>query len=355
MRWTLCEYYLRSKTYFIEGLTALCLFLVFSPSVETVHVITRYYTNSWPECILKVSSLASVCRICLAHNPTGEPTLDSGLKITWGNGKHWKQVDDATSPRGRIWCLSRVYWLAVKAKVRAPHPGLYAAFFRIRRRTNRTPLLHFSAEWKADGAKTGKPGFLKPVTPAGNSDPLNAEGLLDLRQGHVSRQDSDAVVSWSHRKLAHKVDQRTWVLLHIGNVVVRDRIHGLQSAVAATDAAGEGDGLDVSLSFGGNNPNGCGNLDVDFAAIAPLQLSWDIARVIWIGHIKGLDGDKTSKGEGDNEEAEPPEIGICPLSRVPESVVRLLLEYSQPTLTRNVDINELDGLNDSREGTWRVF
>lgn len=288
--------------------------------------------------------LASIYRICLARNPTGKPTLDGGLKITWGDGKHWKQVDDATSPRGCIWRLNCVYWLAVKAKVRAPRPGLYAAFFRIRRRTNRTPLLHFSAEWKADGTNTGKPGFLKSSPPAGNSDPL--------RQRPVARQDSDAVVSWSHRKLAHNVDQRTWVLLHIGNVVVRDQIYGLQSAVAARDDAGKGGGLDVALSFGGRNPNGCRNLDVDFAAIAPLQLSWDIARVIYTGHTKGLNGDTISKGESDNDEAE---FRICPLSRMPENVIRLLLEYSQPTLTRNVDMNELDGLNDSREGTWRVF
>lgn len=293
-------------------------------------------------------------RICLVRIPTGKPTLDSGLKITWGNGKHWKQVHDATSPLGRIWRLNRVYWLAVKATVRAPRPGLYAAFFRIRRRTNRTPLLHFSAEWKADGNKSGKPGFLKPLTPAGNSDSLHVEGP-DLRQGPVARQDSDAVVSWSHRKLAHNVDQRTWVLLHIGNVVVRDRIHDLQSAVAERDTSGKEGGLDVALSFGGNNPNGCGNLDVDFAAIAPLQLSWGIARVIWIGHIKGLDGDKISKGEGGKEEEEPPEVGICPLSRVPESVIKLILEYSQPTLTRNVGMGELDGLDGSQEGAWRVF
>lgn len=274
---------------------------------------------------------------------TGNPILDCGLCVTWGNGNYWQQVDEATSLRGRIWRLNQVCWLAVSTVVQAPCPGLYAAFFRIRRHTNFTPFLHFSAEWKADAAHTGQVAFLH-------------DGGHRQSQGPISRQDSEAVVSWSHRRLTdltEDVDPGEWMLLHIGNVVVRDRTHGVETT------ADEMGGLDVALSFGGNNPTWCGNLDVDLAAIVPMQLSWDIARVIWIGHIKGLGGGKISHhGEGGKEDAGPPQVGISPLSQIPEGLIRLILDYSQPTLIRNVNSDELNGhLNGNNDGSggWRVF
>lgn len=79
----------------------------------------------------------------------GRRILDSGLNITWGDGNHWREVDEPTSPRGRIWHLNQVCWLSVRATVPNPPPGCYAAFFRVRQPTRMGPLLRFSAEWKA--------------------------------------------------------------------------------------------------------------------------------------------------------------------------------------------------------------
>lgn len=85
--------------------------------------------------------------------------------------------------------------------------------------------------------------------------------------------------------------------MHIGNVVVRDRTHDAQPGGAHKGTAEKADGLDVTLSFGGYNTCGCHDLNVDFAAIVPLQLSWEITRLLWIG--------STSQGEDDEGEAKP--------------------------------------------------
>lgn len=144
-------------------------------------------------------------------------------------------------------------YLQVQAKVAAPRPGLYAAFFRVRQPSSFQ--LRFSAEWKAD--TIGSAAYLDRCSP----------------REHQLRQPSAGVVSWSHcremppchRKLDYSPGQ--WYLLHIGNVLVRS-------------------GQEVAVSFGGAN-DWCNNLDVDFAAISPIRLSWDIERVVWIGHTKG--------------------------------------------------------------------
>lgn len=90
---------------------------------------------------------------------------------------------------------------------------------------------------------------------------------------HELRQHSAGVVTWSHwrkaRPIKHmqQVKPGEWYLLHIGNLLARG-------------------GQEMRLSVGGAN-DWCKNLDLDFAATAPVRLSWDIERVIWIGHIKG--------------------------------------------------------------------
>lgn len=123
--------------------------------------------------------------------------MEYGLKITKENDLSWEQVNEPTSPHGQIWRLNYVHWLAVKATVRASHPGLYAAFFRIRRRLIASPLLDFFAEWKADAANTRKPGFLEAKRLGRNGCYANTP-YLDVKQGPVSRQYSEAVVSWFH-------------------------------------------------------------------------------------------------------------------------------------------------------------
>lgn len=176
------------------------------------------------------------------------------LGVTWGgDSRYWKLVPEPTSPRGTVWQLERVCYLQVQTKVAAPRPGLYAAFFRVRQ--SHSSQLRFSTEWKADTA--GSAAYLDLCSP---------------REHHL-RQPSAGDVSWSHcrdmppchRKLDYSPGQ--WYLLHIGNVLVRS-------------------GQQVAVSFGGAN-DWCNNLDVDFAAIAPIRLSWDIESVVWIGHAKG--------------------------------------------------------------------
>lgn len=166
--------------------------------------------------------------------------------------------------------------------------------------------------------------------------------------------------------MVNYVDPEAWVLLHIGNVVVRDRTHDAQPGGAQRGMGDKADGLDVTLSFGGYNTYGCRDLDVDFAAIAPLQLSWEITRLIWIGHIKGHDIGSTSQGEGDEGEAGP-QVVVSPLSRIPELFIRLILCYSQPTLAKRIVSDEFRGRDEGDEvkeeriygnyqrGVWRVI
>ena len=234
-----------------------------------------------------------------------------------------------------------VCWVSVITTVPAPKPGLYAAFFKIRKYDIRSNLLSFSAEWKANAAGTTKQGFLHT-----NGSPTS---------GSFTLQESDAIASWSHRRLYTSVDPGAWMLLHVGNVVVRRRAHALDGGTEADD-----DGLEVVLSFGGDNPYWCSNLDVDFAAIAPLRLCWDITRVIWIGQMKGkssVDGVTQGANNGDEEDVHP-QGGISPLYQVSKRLIRLILEFSQPTLTQAFDGNSSEpegdeGKDDS--GTWRVF
>lgn len=156
-----------------------------------------------------------------------------------------------------------------------------------------------------------------------------------------------------------------WQLLHIGNIFVRGSSPsreetGLENAEVASD-------LDVCISFGGENPNWCNNLDVDFAAIAPLRLSWHIEREVMIGHLKG---DALARGEGQvletvvedgDQGVLAAQSGVSPLSRLPRSVVELVLEFSQPTLVppheheeenEHVLGDDDDGDNNS---SWVVF
>ncbi|CAB1108522.1 unnamed protein product [Ectocarpus sp. CCAP 1310/34] len=276
----------------------------------------------------------------------GRRILDSGLGVTWGDGQHWVEVNEPTSPRGSIWHLNRVCWLSVHATVPAPPPGCYAGFFRIRQPIQRRPLLRFSAEWKVAATMAVRPagddfGFLS------TTDSQRAEGV---------RQDGEASVSWIHRQEYHEDNPGGWLLLHIGNIMVRESSEAQQSAAATEGGAssatiGTGGpavgnrGRDVAISFGGENPNWMSNLEVDFAAIAPLRLSWDIERVLMIGNRKtdailppAELGQAHEEGLDRAVEAAPDDGGIgshlccSPLALLPHAVMTLVLEFSQPTL-----------------------
>lgn len=89
-----------------------------------------------------------VCVVPRVSSYQGRRILDSGLRVCWGDGQHWAQLNEPTSPRDSIWHLNSVCWLSVQATVLAPPTGCYAAFFRVRQPAQRRPLLGFSAEWK---------------------------------------------------------------------------------------------------------------------------------------------------------------------------------------------------------------
>lgn len=94
-------------------------------------------------------STLSPCVSCASRlSCQGRRILDSGLGVTWGDGQHWVQVNEPTSPRGSVWHLNNVCWLSVHATVPAPPPGCYAGFFRVRQPIQGEPLIQFSAEWK---------------------------------------------------------------------------------------------------------------------------------------------------------------------------------------------------------------
>eukprot|EP00752_Nemacystus_decipiens_P012644 g11199.t1 len=306
----------------------------------------------------------------LDHNRLhlGRRILDSGLGVIWGDGQHWARVEEPTSPRGSVWHLHRVCWLAVHATVPAPPPGCYAAFFRVRQPIQGRPLLRFSAEWKAAATTAGCPddnGFLRS---SGSQRPPSL------------RQDCEASASWIHRREYHEDNPGGWLLLHVGNIMVRASPEE-QQRDAATEGGASGTptgngGLavgkegSVKMSFGGENPGWVHNLEVDFAAIAPLRLSWDIERVLMIGnrigHIRrspslAEPAEEENEELGGGVEAAPEDGGIeshdqrCPLSRLPHAVMLTVLEFAQPTLVRPRAASAVaEGVHEDG-GHWRVF
>lgn len=273
----------------------------------------------------------------------GRAILDNGLHVTWGDGNYWVQRNEATSPRGVVWRLNQVCWLSVKSIVRAPRPGVYAAFFRVRQVRTHVPLLNFSAEWKADATTSdAQCGFLR-------RSPARPPSL---------RQESEgATVSWSHWNRYDEANQGGWLLLHIGNILVRER--GVQLADSDDDGDNVigGSGSDVAISFGGENPHWCSNIEVDFAAIAPLRLSWEIERVVMIGSKQGhiISGavEEIETGFNDTERSE-----FSPLSTLPQGVIGLIIEFSQPTLVRPQlpdQVLEEGSHNIGDAGMWNVF
>lgn len=208
--------------------------------------------------------------------------------------------------------------------VLAPRPGLYAAFIRIKQITRRVPLLNFDAEWKVDASPHGSQGggFLEYPTPEGPP---------------VSRQESEAVYSWSHSKRYDETNPGGWLLFHIGNVMVRGS-NAQHIAPAGVPSNAEGNAMDVRISFGGENAHWCSNIAVDFSAIAPVLLSWDIVRVVLIGSTKGHTGlggaYPCNAAVAGFQNTNAAGIGCSPLSYLPPAVIDIILEFSQPTLVR---------------------
>ncbi|CAM9683725.1 unnamed protein product [Discosporangium mesarthrocarpum] len=313
----------------------------------------------------------------------GRRIIDRGLDVVWGNDqRYWEPgFTDNTSPRGSCWRLKLVFWLHVKTVVHISKPGLYAAFFRVRVRNSA-----FRANW---GAGNGACNFLESQRAA--------EGYS---------QPSDVAASWSHdagpRELIPLVDDRGWYLVHLGNIVVPARSDrgGVGSSQNVCDA---NDPIPVPMFMGGENPYGVHGLYIDYAALAPIRLSWKIVRVLLIGQKKrggevqtsavmgnsrtftysetvssdravahGSGEDKASYESGRGAGAvsntlrrvvgriktlalgvEEPSTsrakcskvgGPSPLLGVPDEVLSVIIEYSQPTLARGPD-----------EDKWTVF
>ncbi|CAM9172397.1 unnamed protein product [Scytosiphon promiscuus] len=303
----------------------------------------------------------------------GRRILDGGLAVTWGgNPRYWRQIGDPTSPRGRVWCLETVCWLAVNGKVHAPRPGLYAAFFRVRQAVREDPLLQFSAEWKVSAKHPAKVGFLR-------------RNERSRTRPALSRQESETEASWTHWRSYDEENPGGWLLCHVGNIVVGDPSGDTQRRRGGGGGGGggadeEGGGreddektLEVLVSFGGENA-WCKNLVVDFAALAPIRMSWDVERVLMIGHRKGHSRISVASGAGsrqhdeegrlneNSDPARPPGAtaaatgsaaqgngGASPLSRLPRGVLLLVLEFSQPTLVRPRVANEQPGEGDRSE------
>lgn len=167
----------------------------------------------------------------------------------------------------------------------------------------------------------------------------------------ISRQASEAVVSWSHSTQYNEDNPGGWLLFHTGNVMVRGS--DAQRTTSHGDAPSgnvQGNGLDVRISFGGENPHWCDNIVVDFSALAPMFLSWEIVRVVLIGNRNGKAGagiahERAAAGAGMTPQREERVIGVqhgnapevsggSPLSKLPPVVIDVILEFSQPTLVR---------------------
>ncbi|CAM9131522.1 unnamed protein product [Laminaria digitata] len=121
------------------------------------------------------------------------------------------------------------------------------------------------------------------------------------------------------------------------------------ATLAGAPSNAEGNALDVRISFGGENPYWCDNIVVDFSAITPVLLSWDIIRVVLIG-------------SRNVQEENAGENGCSPLSYLPPGVIDMILEFSQPTLVRPpVDGGELQQGGEGEPGQktdsahWTVF
>lgn len=289
----------------------------------------------------------------------GSAIFDEGLQITWGDTpRYWHTIDEPSSRRGTVWHLREVCWLAGQATVRAPCAGLYAAFFRIRvQNAMFRDNPNFRAEWKADTC--GGVAFF-------------SQGRENEDEGIVgARQISDKTVSWSHLQRSEELRQGgqgdRWFLLHVGNVFVRGECNAE---------------LDVTLSFGGGNPSWCHDLDVDFAAIAPLRLSWDIERVIMIGHKKGnanngnntVESNWSAQPEGGfvgssadvsplaSPQVQPNDGGDpavspaqCPFFSVPQGIMEAILAFAQPRLVSPENTAGDDHEGGEKNGPWRVF
>lgn len=213
-------------------------------------------------------------------------------------------------------------------------------------------MLNFAAEWKVDASRDGSEsgGFLERPTPDGPP---------------ISRQESEAVFSWSHSRTYNANNAGGWLLFHIGNVMVRGS-NVQHATLAGAPSNAEGNALDVRISFGGENPYWCDNIVVDFSAIAPVLLSWDIIRVVLIGSRKGHAGTGVAHPRDSAvnavQEENAGESGCSPLSYLPPGVIDKILEFSQPTLVRpSVDGGELQQGGEVEPGQktdsahWTVF
>lgn len=216
-----------------------------------------------------------------------------------------------------------------------------------------------------------------------------------LRRPPALRQECEASASWTHCKVYGEDNPGGWLLLHIGTIMVRESSEAQKRAAAAegraanTTGGGPGAsgaaaeagagvrGRHVSVSFGGENQWWAKNLEVDFAAIVPLRLSWDIERVLMIGNRKGdvigrglesaepEQADDEKLGQGVVEPA-PGAVacsrdGCSPLSRLPGGVMLLVLEFSQPTLVRPQEdgigraSGTAEGVQEDTGRHWNVF
>lgn len=325
-----------------------------------------------------VRSDEDTCRTYCKRNPhrrgAGRPILDSGLDVGEGTlPRDWIRVDEPTSPNGGVWHLNVTTWLHVTTKIMAPHPGLYAAFFRVRQPRGPS-VLRFSAKWEANATGKGGSGFLRE---SATRDP-------------VSTQFSSDVVSWTHWCGLPPANIKTefrfgeWHLVHIGNIYVRkdesDDGWGGWGGCGGQNF----DTQNVFMGFGGENPFGLQNLEVDFAAIAPIRLSREIERLLWVGREQqqhGINADEEfhqvsaqddnidgvgvgvavgSGGGGGGGGDTPP--GVCLLAHIPAVAVELILEFSQPTLVepeyqagpvqRDSTARNAGGNN---PGRWRVL
>ncbi|CAM9761816.1 unnamed protein product [Choristocarpus tenellus] len=170
----------------------------------------------------------------------------------------------------------------------------------------------FRAIWEADVGGTTA-AFLRKTT---------------FPRGHY--QTDEATVRWSHDTNDTYLNQIAasggWTLLHLGYVFVRDR------GAVVRQLGEDADDQKVLLSFGGDN-NWCKGLDVDYAAIAPLRLAWEVERVLWIGQRKGDDEARRQS----------------PLCGITEDVIHLIVEFMQPVLIAD----SVEG--DPSSSPWLVF
>lgn len=124
---------------------------------------------------------------------------------------------------------------------------------------------------------------------------------LDVRLERVARQYSEACrfMVWPENGTLRRSGG-------VGTLAHRECSRTRSNPRRAARGCPEGtedktDGLDVTLRFGGYSTYGCRDFNSEFTDIEPLQLSWGITRLIWIGHIKGRDIGSSSQGEGNKQ------------------------------------------------------